>query len=205
MKSIRAQLLVTLVAVVVAGLFAVKGLPPDEAFELAVMLGEHEDVKRCLEWGADANVGVRMGDELKPILYLACQFGHTPVVELLLAYGADLCEDSDWTPLHSAAWFKHREIAELLISEGAEVDFTAACLLGMTEKVKRALETDATLANTRLYENLTPLHCAGSAEIVRLLIEHGAEVGSPSVGIAGCLDGLIPQRDGERCFMIAGR
>jgi len=52
------------------------------------------------------------------------QAGNIQVVEHNIANGADVNakDESESTPLHSAALFGHKEIAELLIAKGANVN-----------------------------------------------------------------------------------
>ena len=56
MKSVKLQLLVTLVAVTAAvGMFAIRGLPPRLSFRRAVRNRNVEEVCRNARWGADVH------------------------------------------------------------------------------------------------------------------------------------------------------
>jgi ankyrin repeat protein len=95
-------------------------------------------------------------------LLLASEFGHPDVVQLLLDKNADLyLHDADGdTPLHCAAIGGQLEVARILLKLNVEV-------------------------NSRNVKGSTPLHLAsmgswgrpeGSAVVVRLLLEYGADV-----------------------------
>ena len=95
-------------------------------------------------------------------LLLASEYGYPDVVQLLLDYKADLyLRDSDGdTPLHCAAIGGQLEVSRLLLKLNVEV-------------------------NSRNVKGSTPLHLAsmgsrltlkGSVVVVRLLLDHGADV-----------------------------
>ena len=71
------------------------------------------------------------------------QAGNIQVVKHNIANGADVNakDESESTPLHSAALFGHKEIAELLIAKGADVN--AKTKSGMTP-LDKAIENDET-------------------------------------------------------------
>ena len=125
----------------------------------AAMNGLLEVVQFLLERNADVNSQNNHGST--PLL-LASEFGHPDVVQLLLDHKADLyLRDSDGdTPLHCAAIGGQLEVALLLLKLNVEV-------------------------NSRNAKGSTPLHLAsmgsrwilkGFVVVVRLLLEHGADV-----------------------------
>ena len=126
MKSIRLQLLVTLVAtVLVAGVFVAKGLPPSVAAMDAVMARDVGQLCRYLNWGGDPN-----GKTYQPPLAAAAWQGNGETVELLITAGADVNAealdptpnvDSHYllTPLAIAEQGKHKHVAALLREHGA--------------------------------------------------------------------------------------
>jgi ankyrin len=113
-----------------------------------------------LERGADVNA--RRKDNQTP-LHLACYFGNFEIVHLLLDHGADLEANSEGDdgekPIHQVSYGEYRSqedgirVAQLLLERGADM-------------------------NTRRKDQQTPLHLAcyfGNVEIVRLLLDHGAD------------------------------
>ena len=118
-----------------------------------------EVVQILLERSADVNSKNNHGST--PLL-LASEFGHPDVVQLLLDHKADLyLRDSDGdTPLHCAAIGGQLDVTQLLLKLNVEV-------------------------NSRNVQGSTPLHLAstgswrlpeGSAVVVRLLLDYGADV-----------------------------
>ncbi len=56
-------------------------------------------------------------------MQIAYQKGHTEIVELLIANGADGNAKGDGqTPLHGAAYWGSKEIVQLLIAKGVDVN-----------------------------------------------------------------------------------
>ena len=95
-------------------------------------------------------------------IWTAAKKGNIEAVKQHLAAGVDVNAktESEWTPLHRAAWGRHTEIVELLIAKGADV-------------------------NAKDDGSWTSLHSAamtGSNEIVGLLIAEGADVNAKANG-----------------------
>lgn len=91
------------------------------ALGLAVFFG-HSDVARdLLDAGADASRAARNALGVAP-LHAAVACGSLPLVELLLAHGADpnAAEGGGATPLHSAAGHGSREMVAKLMAAGAD-------------------------------------------------------------------------------------
>jgi ankyrin len=111
-----------------------------------------------LKHGAD--VDARSTDHCTP-LHLSSCFGKVGIVQLLLDHGADVNAETEegLTLLHQVSFGRYElledgvRVTELLLEHGAEVD-------------------------TRDKDQWTPLHVAsyfGNVEIVRLLLDHGAD------------------------------
>ena len=78
-------------------------------------------MKRHLDAGVDANEQTR--SENTP-LHAAAYRGHTEVVELLIAYGANVNarDMRGWIPLHAAVDQGHVKTCERLIAKGADLN-----------------------------------------------------------------------------------
>ncbi len=92
----------------------------------AARMGDITTVKELIDKGADVN-GKGGGGILNDdnALSIACLAGHTDVVKLLLAKGANVNTahgNMGWTPLSSAAWKGHTDIVNLLLDKGADVN-----------------------------------------------------------------------------------
>ena len=75
-----------------------------------------------------------------------------------------------------------REEAERLAS-GRELDVFEASALGRTERLRELLDADPSLANAWADDGFQPLGLAsffGNAAAARVLLDHGADVNSPS-------------------------
>ena len=93
---------------------------PDISIHDAAYEGNIEAVKQHLVSGADVNAKTGVGETPMQIAY---QKGHTEIVELLIANGADGNAKGDGqTPLHGAAYWGSKEIVQLLIAKGVDVN-----------------------------------------------------------------------------------
>ena len=117
MKSVRLQLLVTLVAtVVVAGVFAIRGLPPRVCIFANAARGDVAAVQRHIWWGVDVNVNNDYG--MTPL-----HFGYDEdTAALHIAKGADVNakDNKGRTPLAVALAEGHGDVADLLRRHGAK-------------------------------------------------------------------------------------
>ena len=136
----------------------------DEVLWTPLHLAVHDEqpdvVNLLLERGADMEILSSRG---QTALYMASSLGSAEVVRLLIDHGADVnaeCADYEdgkevqWTPLHAAAYKDHPDIALLLLEHGANTEIRSS-------------------------QNQTALYVASSrglAEVVRLLINRGANV-----------------------------
>jgi uncharacterized protein len=121
----------------------------------AAAAGEVDRVERLLESGADPRE--LSADGWTP-LHLASHFGHAPVVEQLLARGADVAARSTNptrnTPLHAALAGRQSLAAGLLIGHGADVNASDA-------------------------EGWRPIHlavAAGNLDALKALVAQGADL-----------------------------
>jgi ankyrin repeat protein len=131
------------------------------------------------------------------------------VIDYLLEHGANInamrpdgAKPLDLTngDYHYRSWYrdlppnaikKHEVVIGYLMARGAYCDICVAAKIGYYERVKELLDKDPALVN-RLpsyvdYYSGLPLRCAASAghlEIVKLLLERGANPNEPEPGIA---------------------
>jgi ankyrin repeat protein len=137
------QLLITIAAVLLVGC--------GSSIQQAADTANIEAVKQHLAAGVDVNASNFAG--WTP-LHRAANKGHTEIMQLLIANGADVNAKHDafeTTPLHDAARNGHKEVAELLIATSADV-------------------------NAKDQWGRTPLHRVETKEIAELLIAEGADV-----------------------------
>jgi len=154
----------------------------NEAWSAAVMSGDVEGVRRLLRAAPDpaalANARVFAFDS--PALF-HCR-GNLPLVDELLAHGADINLKTGWGP----GGFGILEgidpaLAEPLIRRGAVVDIWSAVHLNRTADVTRLLDERPERAVARGGDGKHPLHYARDAAMVDLLVARGADVDARDV------------------------
>lgn len=130
------------------------------AFHLAVASGRTEALPLLIEHGLDVNEATtRCTTDSRSTSYtplmLAAEKGHVGSIHLLLNNGGELNKENEigWLPLHSAAAGDHTNVVNFLIEKG---------------RIWNALPV------TR--HGTTVLHLATRLELVRLLVEEGADI-----------------------------
>jgi RNA polymerase sigma factor (sigma-70 family) len=127
-----------------------------------------------------------------PPIHFAVREGHLPVVRYLLEHGADPSyssygfKDSLLRMASERGWNEIAALIEKALSTRfplsvAAHDLLEACAKGDTALVHRLLAEDKALVRSSDDKGETPLHqacAAGHYDIVRMLIEAGAEVGA---------------------------
>lgn len=141
-------------------------------------------------------------------LHWAVMTRRTDVIEFCLQEGADInavrpdgarpldLSNGDyyyrgWRDVHENGVTDHWAVMEFLLEQGAEYDLTTACRRGDRARVREILRDDPAAANRDAKYNTWysgfPLRSAAKAghlEIVRLLLEHGADPNKPEHGLA---------------------
>ena len=125
----------------------------DKAFIQGAYDGNLEEVRVLVDKGVDVNL---RDQKKRTPLILAAYNGHTPVVDFLVGKGADVnARDGDGqTALMYASKRSFNETAALLLDKGAEVN---------TQSKKRGINA------------LMLAAVAGNEELVRMLLDHGAD------------------------------
>ena len=119
-------------------------------------------------------------DKVDAIL-AASKKGDPRQVRLLFDEDASLAAASNMfgsQPIHAAYLGRHEEVVQLLLSSGVHIDAFLACELGIIDRVRQTLETDAQFAAAFSPAGSTALHRScywGQVEVVRLLLERGAD------------------------------
>lgn len=156
---------------------------PVERFVIALHQGDEDRVRALLEEHAEVRAAVNA-----PISYfdsrpVARATKNLPLLDVLLAHGADLNLKSTWWAggfglLESGCT---PEEAAPLIERGAVVDVFGAAHLGMFERLRQLVDRDPALVHGRGGDGKTPLHCARTVEIAQYLIDRGAELNARDV------------------------
>ncbi len=166
------------------------------ALHLATWGGHTEIVRILLKHGADVNARDGSGDT--PLM-LAVRWGLPELMDLLLAHGADasIRDDQGRTLLHRAAEYGHVAVMRVLVSRGFDVDVQSrigtplhSAAFGRRLEATRFLLDNGAHPNLLGYLDWAPLHVAASGgpahpsdpEIVKLLIERGADVSAKTDG-----------------------
>lgn len=160
----------------------------------AAWAGDARSARLLLDAGAEVSPRAKRFWACLTPLHAALQQGHREVVAALLDHGADVdafaAEPGQYrpTPLHVAArWGTHEDVI-LLLDHGADPNggspvadsldtggLTWAVCAGDVALVKLMLERGLDLAHERHREALHRAAERGHVEMVRLLIEHGAD------------------------------
>ena len=156
---------------------------------LALTLGQSDVAQLLLDNNADVHVHNNNGNIP---LQLAARNGLLDITRKLLECNAEVNfpDHHGYTPLHHASLGGYPDVVQLLLEHNADVDvhdaegntpLHCAAFSGHIEVSRTLLELNV-IINTRNNKGSTPLHQAaaglveGSAGVVRLLLDHGADV-----------------------------
>ncbi|KAL7920744.1 ankyrin repeat-containing domain protein [Trichoderma austrokoningii] len=164
--------------------------------QLAARSGDIQAVRDILaSQGRSAVNDAPRGYYGQTALQAACMQGHEDVVKYLLDAGADVhfCGGNNFqrTGLQIACGQGNENVVRLLLEAGSEVNMSPAMNHGiriLTRSQQEAHSPPKTFAVAR-YNGRTALQAAserGHLNIVKLLLERGAEVNAPPSPVAGC-------------------
>jgi hypothetical protein len=148
-----------------------QALRSDNAALVRQILDRHPELKQ------------KINEPIGPFDSPAIVNAHSPeMLDVLLAAGADLNAKSSWWAggfglLHGAG----PELANYAIQRRAYVDIHAAARLGMLDRVKELISTDAALVNARGGDGQTPLHFASTVDIAAYLLDQEADIDARDV------------------------
>ena len=146
-----------------------------KAFRDAVSHGDLDAVRRLLELPhVKAQVNAPMFAFGQRAAHVAAK--RAPLLEALIAAGADLDLKSEWengpyTVLDNAT----EETARYLLARGAKLTPNVAARLGWSDELRQMLGVDPQLVHARGGDGQQPLHEAASVAIADLLLDHGAD------------------------------
>ncbi|KAJ9163148.1 hypothetical protein P3X46_022847 [Hevea brasiliensis] len=155
----------------------------------AALRGDDSLLHQLLKRGLDPNESDNNG---RSALHIAASKGSENCVLFLLDYGADPnCKDSDGNvPLWEAMLGGHEAVARLLIENGASIksgdEGHFACIAAEQNSLnllKEIVRCGGDVTCSRKSGN-TALHvavCEDNTEIVRFLLDHGAEIDKPDI------------------------
>ncbi|KAJ3112978.1 hypothetical protein HDU96_003939 [Phlyctochytrium bullatum] len=161
---------------------------------ISVISGSSAVAELLMKNGADLESRINFGplahESGHNCLHIATNKQHIQIVRKLLEHGADIesLDPRGKTPLEIALRGKYDDVAALLISHGARVDLSIppfadtplhlACAWNLQATVKALLDTGHVVVNATNSLRRTALHFAAeaaSAELVEMLVNHGAK------------------------------
>jgi ankyrin repeat protein len=155
------------------------------------------DMKRVrAELARDPSLARKSNEVGDTALHNAAQNADLPMVEMLLAAGADpdAIRGDGYRPIHLAlmrGWWQgspesqRHVIADLLLAKGARYTMQLAVLRHDVSYIREALRRDRSLANEEDTNHHRPISAAARQNdeaLVRLLLDHGADPNLPEEG-----------------------
>jgi len=115
------------------------------------------------------------------VLLAAVWRRNIPMIELLLAHGANINQRSHWWAGGFGVLDDDHGLADFLIERGANVDIYAASRLGRLDTIRLLLDEDRSGVHARGGDGQTPLHVAANAEVAALLVDAGADINARDI------------------------
>jgi len=158
---------------------------PSETLVAAVKSDDLAAASECLRQHPELRA--RLDDPLpglsfdSTVLLTAVGRRSKPMIELLLAHGANINQRSHWWAGGFGVLDDDHGLADFLIERGAQVDIYAASRLGRTDTIRKLISEDPSRVRARGGDGQTPLHVAADVEIAELLLNAGADVNARDV------------------------
>ena len=157
----------------------------------AVKRGDRDDVRATL--AEDPAMARGSDDTGDTALHRAAEMGDLEMMKELMAAGAavDAARADGFRPVHCAlhrggkSQEKAVDAARFLLKHGAEYTIYLAAVFGDAESVRAALQRDRSQANhtdTQWWRPITAAARRGDLEMVKLLLDHGADPNLPEDG-----------------------
>src|SRR5260221_9726335 len=144
-------------------------LNANDAAQLSKVIERHPEVKAHIndpDFDFDSPAIVRMAGRAT-----------RRVIDVLLDAGADINARSRWwAGGFGVLDYANPKLAAYLIRRGAVVDVHAAARLGMLDKLRELVSAKPELIHARGGDGQTPLHFAGTVEVAKYLLDHGADI-----------------------------
>lgn len=115
------------------------------------------------------------------VLLAAVWRRNIPMIELLLANGANINQRSHWWAGGFGVLDDDHGLADFLIERGAEVDIYAASRLGRLDTIRTLLGEDGSRVHARGGDGQTPLHVAANTEVAAVLVDAGADINARDI------------------------
>jgi hypothetical protein len=154
---------------------------PVEELKLALRSDNASAVQQILD--RHPELKVKINEPIGPFDSPAIVSARSPeMLDVLVAAGANLDAKSSWWAggfglLHGAS----PELAAYAVRRGAFVDIHAAARLGLLDRVRELIASDAELVYARGGDGQTPLHFASTVDIAAYLLDQGAEIDARDV------------------------
>ena len=153
----------------------VAAVKSDDVVAAAECLNVHPDLRARLD---DPLPGLSFDST---VLLTAVWRRNKPMIELLLANGANINQRSHWWAGGFGVLDDDHGLADYLIERGAQVDIHAASRLGRIDTIRTLLSEDRSRVHARGGDGQTPLHVAANPEVAAVLLDAGADINARDI------------------------
>jgi ankyrin repeat protein len=153
----------------------VAAVKSDDVVAAAECLNVHHDLRAKLD---DPLPGLAFDST---VLLTAVWRRSKPMIDLLLANGANINQRSHWWAGGFGVLDDDHGLADFLIERGARVDIYAASRLGRIDTIRELLDEDRSRVHARGGDGQTPLHVAANPEVAAVLLDAGADINARDI------------------------